>query len=145
MNLPVVAILSCVLVGVALLAFTILLAFRYVTRKFGTYELCQEGAIIVEDGVEFAKFFLGKSKIRFDEIRSVKILKWSASGVLFDPGALWVTTRFFGPSVMIKFNPNGRLLSRVIFKPSDAETFVNNLNSHLQSVRETSAKVKNLP
>jgi hypothetical protein len=64
-------------VSVALIAVLTVTAFRFLVRRCGIKDLIEDGAVLTEDGIEYLRvFMLGRGKIKFNEIESVKLVSF---------------------------------------------------------------------
>jgi hypothetical protein len=135
-------ILTIFFVSVALIAVLTVTAFRFLVRRLGVKDLIEDGAVLTEDGIEYMRvFMLGRGKIKFNEIESVKLISFPIAILsLMFPfryglSVHSIRTRLFSDFVEIKIKKSPRWFefhfNYLLFTPENAAAFVEQLNSRV--------------
>lgn len=128
-------VLLIVLGCVALVSVVTVIAFRYVTRRFDLTEVAQEGAVLLEDGIELARpLLLGKTVVNYSNVESVELIPFPRSiGAFlyygFAADRAW--TRPFSDLVVIKLSSPPCFVQYVMVTPKDPVGFCARLKSHI--------------
>src|SRR5437763_1150221 len=95
---PSILILSIFAISAAAVGSLALWAFRAFIRRYNLEAVTKEGVTLAEDGIEALRlFWIGKVKLSYSEIESIKVLPSiiSPSAMVLFPLARWVGTRPF--------------------------------------------------
>jgi hypothetical protein len=132
------------LAAAALVAVLTVAVFRFLVRQCGAKQLFEDGAVLTEDGVEYLRvFLLGRGKIKFNEIESVKLVSFPIAILsLMFPfryrlSVHSIRTRLFSDFVEIKIKKSTRWFdfhfNYLLFTPKNAVVFIEQLKSRLDS------------
>jgi hypothetical protein len=128
-----------------LVAILTVTAFRFLARRCGIKDLIEDGAVLTEDGIEYLRLFmLGRGKIKFNEIESVKLISFPKAmlSLMFPFGyglsVHGIRTRLFSDFVEIKIKKTPRWYEfhfhYLLFTPKNAVSFVEQLKNRLDGL-----------
>jgi hypothetical protein len=136
-------ILTEFFIGIAILFVVVLILFRLLVRFLGIKDLMENGAVLTEDGVEYLRFFfVGRGKIKFDEIESARVISFPKAmlslmfgGYAFS--AYSIRTRLFSDFVELKMKRTARWFefhfNYLLFTPKDAVAVVEQIRVRLEN------------
>ena len=137
MNNNLIGSLIFIAICVACLAFVIIWLFRYVMARLGMQTLLREGVNLTENGIEVpGLFYLYKKRIRFEDIRSARLLSFASSLPFLYKISVWrVITRTSSALVAIELSSPPQIYQYILATPSNPKGFVEQLESRLERIR----------
>jgi hypothetical protein len=127
--------LAAFIAVVVLVPVLTIAALRFVVRWCGIKELVEDGAVLTDSGVEYLRnFMLGRGKIKFSEIESVKLVScpiavfWLMFPIRYGFSVQHKGSRLFSDFVEIKVKRSPRWyeyhFNYLLFTPKDGAAWV---------------------